>query len=158
MRIKPLVIGLCILLISIPGYQLTPTLVSQFVHMFLGSMAISSGGGASSMLHQMGYPSRSAVVSILEFSFAGLALVGACFTVFGSVAKKIKKQVTVKLVTEQPDQVNMAQIDSPPKYIKPKVNHHTLAILQDRLASGEITADEFQRLRTLLEQSYQANS
>jgi len=151
MRIKPLIIGLCLVLISVPGYLDTPTLMSQMIHSFTGSFTGSiPGTSGGSMLHQMGYPSRSVIIPLIQYSFVGLAFTGVGFVIFGAVAKKISKQVTVKLVAEEVEKV---KIPTGPQFTdeRTQTNLRGLRILQERLAKGEITSSEFQNLRKFLE-------
>jgi uncharacterized membrane protein len=151
MRIKPLMIGLCLVLISVPGYLDTPTLMSQMIHSFTSSFTGSIPGTSSgSMLHQMGYPSRTVIIPLIQYSFVGLAAVGVGFVIFGAVAKKIPKQVTVKLVAEEAEKV---KVPTSLQFTdeRTQTNLRSIRILQERLAKGEITPSEFQNLRKFLE-------
>ena len=151
MRIVLVMTGLCLVFISIPGYLDTPNLMSQMIHSFTGSFTGSiPGTSGGSILHQMGYPSRTVVIPLIQYSFVGLAVVGIGFTAFGAVAKKIPRQVTVKLVTEEE---KAKEIHASPQITdeRTQTNLRSLRILQDRLARGEITSSEFQNLKKLLE-------
>ncbi|TSA17405.1 MAG: SHOCT domain-containing protein [Nitrosopumilales archaeon] len=152
MRIALVIIGLCLVLISIPGYLDTPNLMSQMIHSFTGSFTGSiPGTSGGSMLHQMGYPSRTVIIPLIQYSFVGLAVAGIGFVGFGSVAKKIPRQFTVKLVTEEPEKVKEFHPDTQPTDERLQTNLRSLRILQERLAKGEITSSEFQNLKRLLE-------
>ena|SRR6266481_8342999 len=161
MRIRHVIIGLVLVLISVPGYLDTPTLMSQMVHYMMGSMMGSNtgsipGAGNGSILKQMGYPSRSTVVSLIQYSFVGLALVGLGFMMFGVLAKKIASQVTVNLVAgdaKGPEKVEVKEIQTSPQFKDERIHadNRSLRILQERLAKGEITTNEYQNLKRLLE-------
>ena len=165
MRIRPVIIGLILVFIAVPGYLDTPTLMSQMVHYMMGSMMGSSNGsipgaGSGSILKQMGYPSRSTVVPLIQYSFVGLLLTGLGFIGFGAIARKITSQVTVNLVTgdakeqEKAEQVKkVKEIHTSPQFTdeRMQIDNRSLRILQERLAKGEITANEFQNLKRLLE-------
>ncbi|MBI3639458.1 MAG: SHOCT domain-containing protein [Thaumarchaeota archaeon] len=164
MRIRPVIIGLVLVLISVPGYLDTPTLMSQMVHYMMGTMTGSiPGAGSGSILKQMGYPSRSTVVPLIQYSFVGLALTGLGFMVFGAIARKITSQVTVNLMTgdaKEPEKVEevkemkkIKEIHTSPQFTDERIqiDNRSLRILQERLAKGEITANEFQNLKRLLE-------
>jgi uncharacterized membrane protein len=152
MRIVLVMIGLCLVLISIPGYLDTPNLMSQMIHSFTSSFTGSiPGTSGGSMLHQMGYPSRTVIIPLIQYSFVGLAAVGIGFVGFGSVAKKIPKQVTVKLVTEEAEKVKEVHTSPQITDERTQTNLRSLRILQERLAKGEITSSEFQNLKRLLE-------
>jgi hypothetical protein len=161
MRIRPIIIGLVLVLISVPGYLDTPTLMSQMVHYMMGSMMGSTSGsipgaGGGSILRQMGYPSRSTVVPLIQYSFVGLALAGLGFMGFGAIAKKITSQVTVNLVpgdAREPEKVGVKEVHTSPQITDERIHadNRSLRILQERLAKGEITANEFQNLKRLLE-------
>src|SRR5579864_6823964 len=102
MRIVLVITGLCLVFISIPGYLDTPNLITQMIHSFTGSFTGTiPGTSGGSMLHQMGYPSRTVVIPLIQYCFIGLAVAGIGVTVYGAVAKKITGQVTVKVVTEE---------------------------------------------------------
>jgi len=159
MRIKHVIIGIFLILISVPGYLDTPNLVSQMIHSMMGAMTGGSipGAGSGSILKQMGYPSRSTVIPLIQYSFVGLAVAGFGFIVFGAVAKKIPKKVTVNLVTknmEAPEKIEkVKEIHTSTQFVdeRAQTNLRSLRILQERLAKGEITANEFQNLKRLLE-------
>ena len=168
MRIRPVIIGLVLVLISVPGYLDTPTLVSQMVHSMMGTMTGGSipGAGSGSILKQMGYPSRTTIIPLIQYSFVGLGITGLGFMFFGAVAKKISSQVTVNLVTgdtKEPEKVEkveklgnvekVKEIHTSTQFAdeRAQTNNRSLRILQERLAKGEITANEFQNLKRLLE-------
>ena len=151
MRISLVIIGIFLVMISIPGYLETPIFISQMVHSFTGSFTGSIPGTSSgSILRQMGYPSRAVAVPMIQYSFIGLAVAGIGITAFGSVAKNIPKQVTVKLA---PEVEKVEEIPARPqiKDEATQTNLRSLRILQERLAKGEITSSEFQNLKKLLE-------
>lgn len=160
MRIGLVMIGACLVIISIPGYLDTPSMMSQMIHSFTSSMTGSiPGTTGGSMLHQMGYPSRTVIIPLIQYSFVGLALVGIGFAAFGAVAKKIPKQVTVKLVTEEPDivkdhtssEVEETHTSSKITDESTQTNLRSIRILQERLARGEISSSEYQNLKRLME-------
>ena len=154
MRIIPLIIGLCLVLVSVPGYLDTPALMSQMIHSFMSSMTGPSipGTHGGSMLKQMGYPSRTVIIPLIQYSFVGMGVVGVGFVAFGAIAKKVKKQFEVKLVAEEEQQtVKEISTKSQSKDEKIETNLRSLRILQERLAKGEITSSEFQKLKKFLE-------
>ena len=153
MRIIPLLIGICLVIVSIPGYLDTPALMSQMIHSFMSSMTGTSIPGTSggSMLKQMGYPSRTVVIPLIQYSFVGMGVAGIGFVAFGAMAKKVKKQFEVKLVAEEQKTVKEIHTEPQPKDEKLQTNLHSLRILQERLAKGEITSNEFQKLKRFLE-------
>ncbi len=147
-----LAIGAFLIAISIPGYVDTPSIVSQMVHSFMNmSTGSVSGANPSSMLRQMGYPSRTVIIPIIQYTFAGLGAAGFGIAMFGMIAKKIPKQVKVKLVTEEPEKVKEIHVDHLPVDENTKTNLRSIRILQERLAKGEITSSEFQNLKRFLE-------
>jgi uncharacterized membrane protein len=149
MKIILLVVGSCIAFVSILGYFDAPSIISQMVHSIMGvntgSTSSSSPITTSSMLHSMGYPSRSVVVPIMQDSFLGLAIVGIGMAGFGTIAKNRKRQFMTSPVSEEQDkkiQENSKTGEMP---------QTSLRILQERLAKGEITSSEFQRMKKLLD-------
>src|SRR5690349_19258365 len=102
MRTVLVMVGVCLIFVSIPGYLDTPNFISQTIHSYSSTMTGSiPGTSGGSILHQMGYPSRTVVIPMIQYSFIGLAVAGIGITVFGAVAKKIPGQVTVKLVADE---------------------------------------------------------
>lgn len=101
MRLELVIIGIFLVMISIPSYYYAPHYLTVSVHSFIGSM---SGGNmnSASMLRQMGYPSLHEVMPIFQYSLVGLAVAGLGMTAFGMVAKKTPKFRSVKVVTSEP--------------------------------------------------------
>ena len=102
MRIELVIIGIFLVMISIPSYYYAPSYLTASIHSFIGSMSGGSSAGGTSMLRQMGYPSLHQIMPIFQYSLLGLAVVGLGMTIFGMMAKKIRKSVSVKLVTNEP--------------------------------------------------------
>jgi len=127
--------------------------MSQMIHSFMSSMTGSSvpGTSGSSILKSMGYPSRTVVIPLIQYSFVGLGAVGIGFIAFGAIAKKIKKQFEMKLVAEEHETVKEIHSEPQSKDEKIQSNLRSLRILQERLAKGEITSNEFQKLKKFLE-------
>ncbi|HEU5221243.1 MAG TPA: hypothetical protein VFU58_04210 [Candidatus Nitrosotalea sp.] len=101
MRLELVIIGIFLVMVSIPSYYYAPAYLTASVHSFIGSM---SGGNmnTASMLRQMGYPSLHEVMPIFQYSLVGLAVAGLGMMAFGMVAKKTPKFRSVKLVTSEP--------------------------------------------------------
>ena len=101
MRLELVIIGIFLVLISIPSYFYAPQFLTASVHSFISSM---SGGNMNtvSMLRQMGYPSLHEIMPIFQYSLVGLAVAGLGMAMFGMVAKKAQKFKSVKLVTNEP--------------------------------------------------------
>ena len=116
--------------------------MSQMIHSFMSSMTGSSipGTGGGSILKQMGYPSRTVVIPLIQYSFVGLGVVGIGFVAFGALAKKVKKQFEMKLVAEEHETVKEIHTEPQPKDEKIQSNLRSLRILQERLAKVEITS------------------
>lgn len=101
MRLILVITGIVLAMFSIPAYYYLPHILSDMIHSFVGSMSGGSINGAS-MLRQMGYPSMHQVLSILQYSLIGLEIAGVGLMMFGLVAKKAPKSISVKLVTDEP--------------------------------------------------------
>ena len=100
MRFGLVIIGIFLVMVSIPSYYYAPGYLTASVHSFIGSM---SGGNMNtvSMLRQMGYPSLHQIMPIFQYSLVGLAVAGLGIIGFGTVAKKAQKFRSVKLVTNE---------------------------------------------------------
>ena len=96
---------------------------------------------ATGILQQMGIPPLQEMDQMIHYSFGGSALAGVLIVVFGIFAKKKfpKQFLSLKNSNRTTDE---SQDDSSQKSIH---------ILKERLAKGEITADDFIDLRKLLE-------
>jgi len=101
MRLELVIIGIFLVMVSIPSYYYAPAYLTASVHSFIGSM---SGGNmnTASMLRQMGYPSLHQVMPIFQYSLVGLAVAGLGMMAFGMMAKKTSKFRSVKVVTNEP--------------------------------------------------------
>lgn len=101
MRLELVIIGIFLVMVSIPSYYYAPAYLTASVHSFIGSM---SGGNMNtvSMLRQMGYPSLHQVMPIFQYSLVGLAVAGLGMMAFGMMAKKTPKFRSVKVVTNEP--------------------------------------------------------
>ena len=150
-----MIIGSLVVLISIIGYVDAATLISQMVHSMMSSFVGSTPGSfpitTSSMLHSMGYPSKSTVVLFMQYSFVGLAIAGIGMMVHGAVAKNFKKQFTVELDTDEPYEIKKSYTNFQPMDEKLQANSKAISRLQERLANGEIRTDEFERIKKFLE-------
>lgn len=149
MKITPLVIGSCIVFVSILGYFDTPSIISQMVHGIIrtgtGASHDSSPVTTSSMLRSMGYPPRSIVVPIIQDSFIGLAITGIGMAGFGIMSKGLKKQFHAESPGKEQGKTALGEDAT-----RAKEEPSSLRILQERLARGEITSSEFHRLKRLL--------
>ncbi len=106
MRLGLVITGIFIVMFSIFSYYFAPHFITSSIHSFVNSM---SGGNMNtvSLLHQMGYPSLHEVMPIFQYSLIGLTVVGMGIMAFGMVAKKIPKSISVKLVTEKSEDLQL---------------------------------------------------
>ncbi len=94
---------------------------------------------------------------MMQYTFMGLEIAGAGLLLVGAIGKKkIPKQPVPKVVAEskvitEPQIVTEPQKESPPLSADKQVNLRSLRILEERLAKGEITPNQFQSLKKLLE-------
>ena len=154
MRIVLVITGIAIAVLSMIGYAYTPVAVSQVAHSMLGMAGSSSSSpmSTSSMLHSMGYPSRSTIVPVMQYSFIGLEVAGMGLTMYGFVAKKpVKKMVAKKNINKEEHKVEESPVNPHPPYENSLTNYGAIRRLQERLANGEIMASEFERIKKLLE-------
>lgn len=153
MRIVLVIIGIAIAVFSMIGYAYTPTAISQVAHSMLGMAGSSSSSpmSTSSMLHSMGYPSRSTIVPVMQYSFIGLEVAGMGLTMYGFIAKKpVKKEITKKNTNKELE-VEESPVNLRPTNENSLTNYSAIRRLQERLANGEIMASEFERIKKLLE-------
>ena len=93
--------GMMLIIISIPMHTYFPPVLSDMIHSFVSSM---TGGNihSVSILRQMGYPSMQQVLFITQNLIIGIGVTGIGMMLFGLVAKKVTKTISVKLVTDEP--------------------------------------------------------
>ena len=153
MRIILVIIGISLAAFSMIGYVYTPVAISQVAHSMLGMAGSSSSSSfsTSAMLHSMGYPSRSTVIPAMQYSFIGLEVAGMGLTFYGFIAKKPVKKVVAKKNTNKKDGVEGSPTNSQSTIENSLTNYNAIRRLQERLANGEITASEFERVKKLLE-------
>lgn len=156
MRTQILVIGVVIFAFSIIGYMVfTPGFTSKMMDSFMPSTTSSENSQfqTTRMLTQMGFPSFETIDNTIRFSSLGLAFAGIGVMVFGTIAKKkIPKKIPAKTRTES-DVTNEKPVETKekPQDATMKENLRAIRILQERLAKGEITPQEFADLKRFLE-------
>ncbi len=101
MRLMLVIAGVILAIISIPAYYQLPHYISDAAHSFVSSMS-NGNVNSVSMLRQMGYPSMHQVLTIFQYSMVGMEIAGIGLLLFGLVAKKSPKELSVKLITEEP--------------------------------------------------------
>lgn len=101
MRLILVITGIMLTIISVPMYAYLPHILSDMIHSFVASM---TGGNihSVSMLRQMGYPSLHQVLFIVQNLIIGMGIAGVGLMIFGIVAKKATKTISLKLVTDEP--------------------------------------------------------
>ena len=152
MKLKLVIIGIVIATSSAILYVKTPSLISQMVHSMMsmaGPSTSSSTFNTSGMLHAMGYPSRTVVIPIMQSSFIGFGIMGLIMTIYGMAAKKYKRQFVAKSSPDQEHEKEESHAKSQPD--NSQKNYKALSKLQERLANGEITTSEFERIKKLLD-------
>ncbi len=96
---------------------------------------------ATGILQQMGIPPMQEMDQMIHYSFGGSAVVGVLVIVFGIFAKKkFPKQFS-----------SVKNSNHPTEESQDDTSQKSIHILKERLARGEITADDFIDLRKLLE-------
>ena len=154
MKLKLTIIGLVIAIFSVIGYVYTPIAISQMIHSMIGMTGSSSSSSpinTSSMLHSMGYPSRTLVIPVLQYSFVGLGIIGIVLIGYGFVSKNYKKQFVVEETQDKEPRTEKSSTNSQSENENSLTNYKAMKRLQERLANGEITASEFERTKKLLE-------
>lgn len=87
-------------IISVPLHSYLPPLLTNAMHSFISSMSIGNMNSVS-MLRQMGYPSMHQVIFVLQYMIIGMGVAGAGLMLFGVLAKKAPKAISVKLVADE---------------------------------------------------------
>lgn len=101
MRLVLVIAGMLLTIISIPLHSYLPPVLNNAMHSFISSMSIGNMNSVS-MLRQMGYPSMHQVIFVLQYMIIGMGVAGAGLMLFGVMAKKAPKAISVKLVTDEP--------------------------------------------------------
>ena len=154
---KALAIGIFVFALSVFGYVMGPSMLSQMMNMFTPGVAGSINSAGIDPYKMMGIPRPEELAKMAQYSFLGLMLGGIGTTVFGVLAKKKPKKVEpaqqlqneMVLESQMRPQVQ-PQVKNDFANSDPKHNQRTLAILEERLARGEITSKEYVNLKRLL--------
>jgi len=134
-----IIIGVILIIFTVPGYTMSPDLITK-------EMNVLTGGNAdthltSAMLSQMGIPPLDEMIKVTQYSVIGLGIVGIGCIFMGAFSKKSKSQfVTSKMESTYHEE----------NYEERKEN--ALNMLQQRLAKGEITSSQYQNLKRILEE------
>lgn len=147
MRLGLALVGILLVMISVPSYYYAPHYLAVSVHSFVSSM---SGGNMNSvsMLRQMGYPSLHEIMPIFQYSLVGLAVAGLGLTIFGVLAKRMSKSVSVKLVTNEP--FGELRIES--KLLGPKTKKGNKSGVGDEKTMAGTVNDVLSKLETDLKE------
>ena len=141
MRLGWVIGGAVLAILSIPAYYYSPAYISQSAHSFVVSMAGSNAASSSSMLHQMGYPHLSVVISAIQYLLIGAVWTGIGLVAYGLAAKKKPKPMVVKLVGEQPpneqDHGTPKENSKPPKATGPASEQAPSEVVNDVLTKLE---------------------
>ena len=100
MRLVLVIAGMLLTIISVPLYSYLPIALTNAMHSFISSMSVGNMNSVS-MLRQMGYPSMHQVNFVLQYMIIGMGVAGAGLMLFGAMAKKVPKAISVKLVTDE---------------------------------------------------------
>ena len=100
MRFVLVIAGMVLTMMSVPMYYYLPGMLSNAVHTFVSSMSLGNVNSVS-MLRQMGYPSMHQVLPVLQYLIMGTGVAGVGLMVFGVIAKKAPKTISIKLVTDE---------------------------------------------------------
>lgn len=101
MRLVLVIAGMLLTIISIPLHSYLPSALTNAMHSFISAMSVGNMNSVS-MLRQMGYPSMHQVVFVLQYMIIGMGVAGAGLMLFGVMAKKASKAISVKLVADEP--------------------------------------------------------
>ena len=139
MRKGIIIIGVVLIIFTVPGYTISPDLITK-------EMNILTGGNAdthltSAMLSQMGIPPIDEMIKVTQYSFMGLGVVGIGCIFMGAFSKKSKPQ----FITSKMESPYHKEGDDERK-------RNALNTLQERLAKGEITSIQYQILKKILEE------
>lgn len=100
MRLVLVIAGMLLTIISIPMHSYLPSILSGMIHSFVTSMSVGNTNSVS-MLRQMGYPSMHQVITVIQYLIMGMGVSGVGLMIFGLVAKKIPKAISVKLIADE---------------------------------------------------------
>lgn len=100
MRLVLVIAGMLLTIVSIPLHTYLPPVLSNVIHSFVSSMSLGNTNSVS-MLRQMGYPSMHQVLIIFQYLIIGMGVAGGGIMLFGLLAKKPQKAISVKLVTDE---------------------------------------------------------
>lgn len=129
--------GIVLIFFAVPGYVISPNVINTEINQLMGGNTDTRL--ATSILSQLGIPPIDEMAKIAQYSFVGLGVVGAGVIIFGIISKKYKPQFA-RSKTESAHHEDL------------KGESNVLGTLQDRLAKGEITPNQYQKLKRSLEE------
>ena len=154
MRLSEVVIGVVLLVGSIYGYSNSSNLILSIQNYLTISMPgffpDIAGSQQNSMLLRMSYPAMKMMIKITQLGFIGIAVSSLVLLGYGIVAKKKTSKIQNIAIQE------INENSKPEMVKKHRINKslhtypHILQILKERLAKGQITKTEFERLKKLL--------
>ncbi|MDE1762830.1 MAG: hypothetical protein KGH88_01115 [Thaumarchaeota archaeon] len=135
--------GTILVIFSIISYFYAPSFLSQTAHSFVASITGGNSLSSVTMLHQMGYPHLSVIISASQYLLIGLTLAGIGFVGFGLVAKKVSKPVILKVVADQSS-------DESGSHQKNTEMKNTETVQDGKQVSSEMVKDVLTKLETQL--------
>jgi uncharacterized membrane protein len=153
MRLFDLVIGVVLLVGSVYGYSNSATIIPEIQNYLATSMPgffPDILGSQNSMLLRMSYPAMKTMIKVTQIGFVGISVSALILLGYGIVAKKKISQI-------QNIAIQKINENSKPEMVSKNIMNNSLhtysnilQILKERLAKGQITKTEFERLKKLL--------
>jgi len=151
MRLAELTLGFLVVLFSILGYQYSSSLVdaaqhmmSDFVTAFFPTIKLQC---QKSYLLQTAYPSADSIAKIIQVGFIATTIIGVGCVCFGAIMKKPASRqfssisLETKLIPAAVESIRDNRL----------TNSKSISILKERLAKGEITERECEKLQRFFE-------
>jgi len=156
MKGKVLAIGLFVFVISLIGYMAGPAAISQMMDSFTGGVVAHNTGPSIDPYRMMGIPTPEEMGKMTQYSSLALMLGGLGAIVFGILGKKGKpKAKQVATIQQENNTTFESSMEIKGQEVivdeETQTNNRSIEILQERLAKGEITSNEYLNLKRLLD-------
>ncbi len=161
-KVQLVITGILFVLLAIPSYNILPSFITSEMNKLSGG---KESPMADQILSELHIPPVDTIAKYIKYSCIGFGLAGLGIIAYGAISKRISGMPAVKLSIDASQRVQDGVADKlhkdgiinlsidAPQRVQDDHNTNIMAIrlLQERLAKGEITSNQYQILKKMLE-------